>query len=730
MKWFCIRQHDSKDCGAACLSTICSHYGLQLQLSKYKELTKTDNSGTNIYGIVDAASRLGMSATALNGNISELLEGIQKKEIPTPFIAHIITEEMFTHYIVVHKFKNNKLIVADPSKGIKKYSVDKFESLWTGNIITFSLTDKFEKKKEKESMFFSFFKLVMGQKKLVSTVIGCSIIIALIGILSAFAFQYIIDGLTLSVSKVNSAGTIQSVESVCIAVISLYLVEALLKIARGYLLSHFSNKLDISIMLRYYNSVVDLPMNFFGTIKTGEIMSRFSDAVKIREAISSVIFSATIDILMVVFGGIILYITSPKLFILTLLLSMSYIIMIFIYKSRIRDVEQKIMESNSQVTSFLKESVEGIATIKSFGNEDDVKAKTNVTFTQMLKNVFKGNVINNNRTTLSALISSIGTIVLFWIGVSEIAEGKLTIGTLITFNALSVYFLSPFVNLMSLQGEIQTAIVAADRLSDIIGLKHEELDGGMILSDLKKEIIFKDVDFRYGNRELVLKKINLSIKMGEKIGIVGESGSGKTTMAKLLMALYEPEGGIVFWGDTDMCQINKKFLRGRISYLPQELFFFADSVMNNLKLGNKEATDEEVQEVCKKCSIHEYINAMPEQYETILEENGANLSGGQKQMLGMARALLKKPDILILDEATSNLDSITESSIEKVISQLGKEEITCIIIAHRLRTIVGCDKIVVLEKGQIIEVGNHKELMKKKGNYYTYWKEQARGMIL
>jgi len=342
---------------------------------------------------------------------------------------------------------------------------------------------------------------------------------------------------------------------------------------------------------------------------------------------------------------------------------------------------------------------------------------------------YKGNVMDNNRSTISALISSLGTIVLFWIGVLEVARGTLTLGTLITFNALSVYFLNPFVNLIGLQSEIQTALVATERLNDIMGLEQEELSAGLRLPNLKKDITLKNVNFRYGNRHLVLNNISFSIKKGQKIGIVGESGSGKTSLAKLLLALYEPEAGNIFFDNTEMRQLNKEFLRDRISYLPQELFFFADSVMNNLKLGNKEATISEINEVCKKCAIHDYIKSLPSQYDTLLEENGRNLSGGQKQMLAMARALLKKPDILILDEATSNLDSITESIIEKVIFELTKEEITCIIIAHRLRTIVDCDKILVMEKGIIIESGTHKELLDNKNKYYTYWKEQMQTRI-
>lgn len=753
MGYICVKQHDIRDCGAACLSTICNNYGLKLPISKYRELTKTDNNGTSVYGIVDAASKVGLQAEALQGNFIELTDGITNKEFEFPFIAHLIIDESLEHYVVIYKIKDNKVIIADPDKGITIYSLEKFEKEWTGNIITFKLTDKFEKENEDKGILSSFIKLLCSHKKILISIFLCSVIITFIALGGAFLFKKVIDDVVLHNSysshikeehqqgkiinttdnllkSVIKKNTLQnfSLDLICISLICLYILQAILQILRGYLFAYLSNKLDISIMLNYYNHVLNLPMKFFGTRKTGEIISRFSDAVNIREALSGAALTIMIDTVMVLFGGIVLFSLSSKLFSWTIIILTFYIIIFWGFKKPIKEVNQEIMEKNAQVTSYLKESIDGIETVKSFNKEEKVKNKTKSLFVGMLSSLFKGNITYNNQKILVTIITSIGTVTVIWVGSYEVIHGNLTLGTLITFNALIAYFLTPVKNLLALQPEIQKAVVAADRLGDILFVEMEKLNGEKNISSLKQDIKLESVDFRYGNRELVLKDVNMTIKKGEKIALVGESGSGKTTLVKMLMSFYDAEKGCIKFGDTNNNEINKEFLRSKISYLSQDIFFFADSIKNNLLMGDQNASEEDIKEICKLCLADEFIDDMPFGYDSILNENASNLSGGQRQRLAIARALLKKPDILILDEATSNLDSITEKCIEKTIVNLNKD-ITCIIIAHRLSTIINCDKIFVMEKGTIIECGSHEELMKKQERYFSFWNEQIQGVV-
>ena len=280
--------------------------------------------------------------------------------------------------------------------------------------------------------------------------------------------------------------------------------------------------------------------------------------------------------------------------------------------------------------------------------------------------------------------------------------------------------------MINLQPTLQSAMVAADRLGEILDLEAEKSvdeDKKINPTTLNGEITFQNVDFRYGTRQLILNDINMKIGKGEKIALVGESGSGKTTIAKLLMNFYQCEKGEVILNSYNIKDINREALRDKIAYISQDAFFFSGTIKENLEFANPGATYEEIIEICKYAQIHEFINNLPTRYDTMLEENATNISGGQRQRLAIARALLRKPEILIMDEATSNLDSITEKAIERTIEECTKN-VTAVIIAHRLSTIMRCDRIYVIDKGHVAEYGTHEELMNSRGYYYNLWSQQ------
>ncbi len=328
--------------------------------------------------------------------------------------------------------------------------------------------------------------------------------------------------------------------------------------------------------------------------------------------------------------------------------------------------------------------------------------------------------------SLKTFVELIGGVVILWAGGVSVINGDMTIGALITFNSLLAYFLDPVKNLVDLQPQMQTAVVAADRLREILDLEAEKQENEqrkMAPESLAGDIKFEHVNFRYGTRQRVLENIDFTIKKG-KIAFVGESGSGKTTLSKLLLHLYQAESGNILINDNNIEDIQIETLRDKIAYIPQETFLFSGSIFENLTLGLDDATMDDIIEASKKAQAHEFINKLPLRYETRLEENGANLSGGQRQRLAIARAMLKKPDILILDEATSNLDAITERALDKTISEFSKD-VTTIFIAHRLSTIKNCDKIYVLEDGKIIESGDHASLTALGGKYAQLVKQQS-----
>lgn len=714
-RYVCIKQHDIKDCGAACLATISKQYGLKIPISKIREAAGTDKQGTSAYGLIKAAEKLGFTAKGVRANKPEDIFN----EFPLPAIAHVIIDGRLLHYVVIHKITKKELIIADPAKGIVRYTPEEFFKIWTGVLILMVPTFQFKKGDETQGLFSRFFVLLKPQKRLIVHIFFVSLIFTVLGIIGSFYFKFLMDSILPN-------GLVKTLNMFSIGIIVLYVFKVLLNAFRTQLLLYLSQNIDIPLMLGYYNHVIELPMNFFDTRKVGEIISRFNDAARIREAISGATLTIMIDTLMVIVGGAILYSQNHMLFGITLIPVVLYAIIVWVFNNSLKSINRTMMENNAKLTSYLVESLNGIETVKAFNAEKKVNFETEKRFIKFIKSAFKNGWINNLQSSLKSGVKSVFGIVLLWVGANEVIHGRLSIGELLTFNALLAYFLEPIENLINLQPQIQTALVAADRLGEILDLEIEKSkneDKKINPASLRGDIDFVNVTFRYGTRQKVLDDITLHICSGEKIALVGESGSGKTTLVKLLMSFYQPEKGDILINGYNIKDINLEVLRCKIAYISQNAFFFNGTIRENLTLGVDSVSFEEIIEACKKSQIHDFINSLPLRYETTIEENGANLSGGQKQRLAIARAILKKPDILIMDEATSNLDSTTEKTIHDMIYEFSKD-ITTIIIAHRLSTIMRSDTIYVMDKGKIVESGSHEELMRLRGKYYELWKDQ------
>lgn len=723
-KYYCIKQHDITDCGAACLATISKQYGFHTSVSKIREAAGTDKQGTNAYGMIKAAEHLGFSAKGVKGDRNAFFS-----EYPLPCIAHVIADGSLLHYVIIHKITKKRITIADPAKGIvtltpEEFFGEKAESgkspkyRWSGVLIIMVPDQTFKRGNETQGIFVRFFHLLLPQKRLLINVFFSSLLITILGILGSFYFKILID-------DILSAGLSKTLHVLSIGIILLNLFKVLLSAIRAHLLLYLSQKLDIALLLGYYRHVLKLPMNFFGTRKVGEIISRFNDASKVRDAISGATLTIMIDTLMAIGGGIILFLQNGYMFTVTVIVAVIYFVIVLSFNQWYRKLNQTQMENNAQLTSYMVESLNGIQTVKAYNAERKVNLETETKFIRLLKSVFTLSWVKNLQDSLVNFIELTGGTVILWVGAYNVIKGNLSIGQLIAFNSLLAYFLDPVKNLINLQPQMQTAIVAADRLGEILDLEPELMNEDskkLMHGSLQGDIWFKNLTFRYGTRRTVLEHITMHIKKGERIALVGESGSGKTTLVKLLLNLYSPEEGEVLINGNNIKDINLESLRDKIAYIPQETFLFSGSIMDNLMLGLDDILMEDVIEAAKKAHAHEFINELPLRYETRLEENGMNLSGGQRQRLAIARAILKKPDILILDEATSNLDSITERAIEETIEEYSKD-MTTIIIAHRLSTIKRCNVIYVMENGRVIEAGGHESLLDMKGHYYKLWQQ-------
>lgn len=751
------KQNDERDCGAACLATIFSHYGLKLSLARCKELVKTSLMGTNIYGIVDGAKSQGLEADAYEGTTDELLHSVSIGEFSLPLIAHVVSEEGMEHFVVITNISANRVKLFDPAKGSRTLSIDYFSKLWTGHIIVFEKNKDFLAGNYTKGSFSKFLKILSTQKLLIIQIIVASLIIMTVSLIGSLAYEVVVDNIITPASaasetynenktdnehshseeidlgglnkfeiffnKIEKIGDYFSeAKYVFWALIGLYIIQTFSQIARGIMLAKISRCIDLSLMGTYIQKLHTLPPAYFHNFKTGEILSRFSDISEIRNAISGTALALIFDTLSFVGGAVMMWIINKTLFGLMMIVAVVYLVVILLFKPLIEKINMKIMTANATTTSNFKESIDGIEMIRLYNAENYSLDKLNVNINELTKNIFKGQVTYSVQNASVYLIESLSLILTLWIGSKLVIAGQLTIGFLMTFSTLIGYIIMPIKEIIEMQPNIQKAFVAADRLNDVLD-SQDEYSGEMSDSKyLNENIELKDVFFRYNNDFLTLKGITMSIKRGEKIAITGESGCGKTTIVKLLMKIYSPESGNISIGNFDIEKIPCKILRQQAVYIPQDTFLFSDTIRNNLTLGNNGISSDEIDRVCKISMISDFIEKLPYGFDTMLDEGGKNLSGGQRQRLAIARALLRKPDILIMDEATGQLDGKTELAIHNAILKECRD-MTCIIIAHRLTTLRRCDKIAVIDDGKVCEYGTHNELMKLNGKYCDIWLE-------
>ncbi|RZJ78212.1 MAG: peptidase domain-containing ABC transporter [Flavobacterium sp.] len=708
-----IKQRDITDCGAACLASVAAYYNLKLPVARIRQLASTDKNGTNVLGLIEAANKLGFEAKGVRGSLESL------SKIPLPAIAHLVVKKQLQHYVVIFKVTDNYIEVMDPGDGsMHRKSIGEFIEEWKGVLILLLPDEGFKAGNEKVDTGSRFWHLIQPHKSIVLQALFGALVYTVLGLSTSIFVQKITDNVLVD-------GNRNLLNLMSMMMIGILLLQLFIGTTKTIFTIRTGQQIDARLILGYYKHLLKLPQQFFDTMRVGEIISRVNDAVKIRAFINDVSINLVVNVFIVIFSFLLMFSYYWKLALMMLAVVPLYLIIYFVTNKLNKKIQRKLMEESAELESQLVESLNNVGTIKRFGLEAFTNDKTETHFIGLLRTIYKSGMNAVFSGTSTEIISHLLTIILLWIGAGYVLDGEITQGELFSFYTLIGYFTGPAASLIGANKAIQDAVIASDRLFEIMDLQVEQDTSTVALTkELLGDIRFEHVAFRYGSRVNVFDDLNLEIKAGSFTAIVGESGSGKSTLMSLLQNIYPIQSGNIFIGKYAIKYLNNVSLRNLLGVVPQKIDLFAGNIIDNIAVGEYETDMQRVVDICTQLGILTFVEALPEGFQTYLGENGASLSGGQKQRIAIARALYRNPEILILDEATSSLDSASEQYVQRTIDLLRAQQKTIIIIAHRLTTIRNADKIIVLDKGKVIEEGNHDEMMDTNSHYANLWKQQ------
>jgi ATP-binding cassette subfamily B protein len=713
----CVRQSDQNDCGPAALATISRYFRQPIDLQKLRSVAGTDRAGTNLIGLMQAAERIGLQARAVRGPYEAL------GSISLPVIAHVQNERGLGHFVVVYQANAKRTVIADPEKGVLKLAPADFQKTWTGNVLLVSPgNDRISPDNESSLKCIPpsrrFWSLLLGQRQVLVEAAACGILMTLLGLSTSFFIRHLVD----SVLVRGESGLLNALG---IGMLVVALFRTLFGSIRKYMLAHVSRRLDMTLLSRFSRHIHKLPVDFFEARQVGDILSRVSDASKVRDAISGITLTALVDGALVLMTSAFLWMYDAHLAIVSSLFVPVILIVVWTHHHPSRRLSRKSMEDNAKLSAHLVEDISSVATVKAFNASRHRVDEAERRVVQVAQSGFGLHKLNISMSAFGGATGTIASLIVLWYGGHRVIAGAITIGELMFFHTLLGYMLGPVESLASVHLQFQEALIAVDRFYQILDADEEpSTPDGAIFQRVEKVLELRDVSFAYGCRENVLHGLSMSIAAGQTVAIVGESGCGKSTLLKLLMRYHDVKEGRVSVDGVDLRDFNLESWRSRIGLVAQDPHIFNGSIRENITMG-ADVDFLDVVRAAKTAGLEEVIANMPERFETQIGERGANLSGGQRQRLAIARAVIRDPDIFLFDEATSNLDSGTEEVVRRNLTQTlhGK---TAVIVAHRLSTIRDADRIFVMHRGQIVESGTHDELLQIDSRYSQLWKAQSR----
>lgn len=712
-------QPDAKDCGPTCLKIISKYYGRDLGLPFIRKISETNRGGSSILGLSYAAKELGLKSLGVKISLEKLLKA------PLPCILHWNKN----HYVVLYKVEKKKYFISDPAHGLLIYSEKEFLSNWNenntieGTALLLEPTPLFfngQFPESKKTLSISFaLKYVLKYKKFLWQLILGLFIGSLLQLIFPFLTQSIVD---IGIKNKD----LNFIYLILLAQLFLFIGRTSIDIIRSWILLHLSVRINISLLSDFFIKLMKLPISFFDTRTTGDILQRINDHERIERILTNsslrVLFST---MTLLVFGAILAY-YNLKIFIIFTLGSILYFgwIIFFLKKRAVLDYKRfsKVSEEQSQII----ELINGMQEIKLNNAEQQMRWSWENLQIKLFKIATDSLKLEQWQNVGSDSINEFKNIIITILSAQLVIEGEITLGAMLAISYIIGQLNAPISQLMNFIRELQDAKLSLDRLSEIHNKEDEEDNSSNLLHRITSDsdLIIENLTFRYyGSDVEVLKDMSLRIPSKKITAIVGVSGSGKTTLMKLLLKFYTPTTGKIFIGKDDLENVYQQTWRSHTGVVMQEGYLFNDTIAKNIAIGSDVIDIERLKYAANIANINDYIKSLPMGYKTKIGMNGEGLSTGQKQRILIARSVYKNPAFLFFDEATSALDANNEKQIMEKL-KLFFENRTVVIIAHRLSTVKNADQIVVLDNGKIVEMGNHDELSKKKGKYYHLVKNQ------
>lgn len=718
-----FKQTESKDCGPTCLKIVAKHYGKIINTQQLRNLSETTREGSSLLGLSEAAEKLGFHTLGVRLSFDQL------QEATLPCIIHWNKN----HYVVLYKLRKNKLYISDPAHGLLTYNQEEFLKCWIGNnsdehthegiALLIDPTPKFYKDEtsDDEPAFGLAFisRYILKYKRFIIQLI--------FGMLAGSLLQLIVPFLTQSIVDVGIQNQdLNFIFLILFAQLFLFLGRTALEVIRGWILLHVSARINISLISDFFIKLMNLPISFFDVRVTGDLMQRINDHQRIEKLLTTSSLSVLFSLINFVIFGLVLAFYSLQIFAVFMVGSGMYLAWILFFFKRRKALDYKRFSQASQEQSKVIELINGMQEIKLHNAERQMRWGWEYVQARLFKISIKSLSLEQTQSVGSSFINELKNILISVLAAMLVIAGDITLGMMMAITYIVGQLNEPIVQLINFMRDVQDAKISLARLGEIHSKEDEEQLDQKKLTEIpeNQDLLLKNATFRYiGAINPVIKDLSISIPAKKVTAIVGASGGGKTTLMKLLLKFYDLDKGEILLGQDKLDNITQKKWRASCGVVMQEGYIFNDTIAKNIAVGADEVDTERLRHAVDVANIKEFIDGLPLSYNTKIGTEGVGLSTGQKQRILIARAVYKDPEFLFFDEATSALDANNEKEIMEKLNAFFDQK-TVVIVAHRLSTVKNAHQIIVLDKGQIAEQGDHKSLVAKKGAYYHLVKNQ------